>query len=135
MFLLKLNENEKKAFMQLAHYVARIDGNFGDEEKVVMQTYTYEMGIEDEGFNESEFNLDKTLETFESDEAKRVALIEIMALIYADNRVDEKEEEIIESICNKFVITRKKAMMYEEWTKAMLALYKQGELFLSVWVW
>ncbi|RUM43805.1 MAG: TerB family tellurite resistance protein [Hydrogenimonas sp.] len=132
MFLLKLNKNEKKAFLQLAHYVARVDGNFGDEEKVVMQTYAYEMGIEDEGFKENEFNLDRTLESFETDEAKKIVLIEIMALIYADNKVDEKEEEIIENICKKFTITRKKTMLYEEWTKAMLALYKQGELFLSV---
>jgi tellurite resistance protein len=132
MFLFKLNEEEKKAFLQLAHYMARVDGEFPEEEQAVIKMYAHEMGIKDEGFKEHEFNLDNILNIFKSKKSKNIVLLEIMALVYADGRVDDKEEELLQYMCIKFGITRKTAKIYEEWIKAILALYKQGELFINV---
>lgn len=36
MLLMKLEAREKFAFLQLAHYLARVDNNFGKEEEEVI---------------------------------------------------------------------------------------------------
>ena len=75
-------------------------------------------------------NIEELLNIFQKKHQK-IILIEIMSLIYADNYLDEQEEYIIQLMCNKFNISRQEAMIYEEWTKAIIALYKQGELFIN----
>ena len=51
MLLMKLEAREKFAFLQLAHYLARVDNNFGKEEEEVILEYCDEMGIEKESKN------------------------------------------------------------------------------------
>ena len=56
MFLNRLNENEKMAFLELAHYVAISDGEIANEEKKIIKLYAKEMDIKDIEFNEKEFD-------------------------------------------------------------------------------
>ena len=44
MLLMKLEAREKFAFLQLAHYLARVDNNFGKEEEVILE-YCDEMEL------------------------------------------------------------------------------------------
>ena len=132
MFLNRLNNEEKVSFLKLAHYIARIDGDFADEEKEIIEAYTYEMGIKNNDFDEKAFNLEQTLSNFKATESKKIVLIEIMALIHADTVVTNEEEEIILQICHIFNIDRDSAKLYEEWTKEMMTLYRRGEEFFYV---
>ena len=129
MFLMKLEENEKIAFMELARYIMKVNTSSGEKEQEILKAYAYEMNIDlHERFEFS--NIGDLLKNFKSKEHKKIVLLEIMALIYADEHIDEEEEKVIQLICNEFDIPRHEAKIYEEWTKAILALYKQGELFL-----
>jgi len=132
MFLMQLKENEKKVFLKLAQHIMEVNISEGEKENAILLAYANEMGIDVEKFNEDEFDLDEVLLAFKNKTSKKIVLLEIMALIYADNQVDEEEEKFIQSMCSKFEISRAQAQIYEEWTKAMLALYKQGELFINV---
>jgi len=131
-FLNQLKEDEKRAFLRLAQYVMEVNVSEGEKEKAILLAYSKEMNIEIEEFDENNFNLEEVLLVFHSNTSKKIVLLEIMALIYADNQVDEEEENFIQAMCDKFNISREQAQIYEEWTKAMLALYKQGELFINV---
>ena len=132
MFLVQLQEDEKKAFLKLAQHIMEVNTSEGEKEKLILLAYANEMGISVEDFNENEFNLEEILSIFKSEVSKKIVLLEIMALIYADNQVDEEEEKFIKDLCDKFGISRQQAQIYEEWTKTMLALYRQGELFINV---
>ena len=87
MFLNRLEKEEKIAFLELAHYVARSDNDFSDKEKNVINIYCTEMQISDVDFDKSSFNLGLTLSKIKSSQSQKIILLEIMALIYSDNMI------------------------------------------------
>lgn len=132
MFLNQLSKKEKKAFLQLAYYVALSDGDFSQKQKDIIKIYTQEMGIKDKGFDEKKFNLEKVLSKFKSKKSQRIALIEILALIYSDFFLHKEEEKVITTILKLFTIEEKIFLIYSEWTKSILALSNEGELLLEL---
>jgi len=132
MFLNRLNSEEKVAFLELAHHVARSDGEFTKDEKSVVEGYCFEMQIEDVEYSEKNFELSKLLAVFENKMSQKVLLLELMALVYSDNKVDSKEQKIIDTIVQSFTINSSLAKIYEEWTKTILSVSAQGALLLEV---
>ena len=132
MFLGLLQEKEKIAFLKIAHHMARSDGNFSDKQKEIIATYCYEMNINDIEYIESNFDLDLLLKSISNKESQKIFLLEIMALVYSDNILHEEEEKILNRMITIFGLDKNIAMLYGEWTKAMLALAEQGKLLLKV---
>ncbi|MBP7025618.1 MAG: hypothetical protein KBE24_11415 [Fusobacteriaceae bacterium] len=130
MFLNRLEKEEKIAFLELAHYVARSDNDFSDKEKNVINIYCTEMQISDVDFDKSSFNLGLTLSKIKSSQSQKIILLEIMALIYSDNILHQSEEIILQDIINKFQLDSKLIPIYAEWSKAILALSIQGEALI-----
>ncbi|PWE23566.1 hypothetical protein DF188_02525 [Aliarcobacter skirrowii] len=130
MFLNRLEKEEKIAFLELAHYVARSDNDFSDKEKNVINIYCTEMQISDVDFDKSSFNLGLTLSKIKSSQSQKIILLEIMALIYSDNILHQSEEIILQDIINKFQLDSKLIPIYAEWSKAILALSMQGEALI-----
>ena len=54
MFLNRLEKEEKIAFLELAHYVARSDNDFSLSQKDIINNYCIEMQIEDIAFDAKE---------------------------------------------------------------------------------
>ena len=46
MLLMKLQAKEKFSFLQLAHYLARVENKYGQKEEEIILEYCAEMGIE-----------------------------------------------------------------------------------------
>ena len=130
MFLNRLEKEEKIAFLELAHYVARSDNDFSDKEKNVINIYCTEMQISDVDFDKSSFNLGLTLSKIKSSQSQKIILLEIMALIYSDSILHQSEEIILQDIINKFQLDSKLIPIYAEWSKAILALSIQGEALI-----
>ncbi len=126
MFLNRLNEKEKAAFLKLAYYVATNDNDFSIEEKEIINVYCMEMQINNIDFDKSNFDLDSILLEIESSESQKIVLLEIMALVYSDNILHQSEKDVLEKMVNKFNLNPKLTSVYAEWTKAILALTKQG---------
>jgi hypothetical protein len=132
MFLQFLTKEEKEAFLQLAHFIARADDKFSDEEREIIKGYCSEMQIEDIGFDEDNFELNKVLGFVKSKKSQKIFLFEIMALIYSDEVLDKEEKRIIDFILKKFDIDENIASIYQEWTKSILALYRQANYLLEL---
>jgi len=132
MFLNRLGKKEKIAFLELAHHIARSDNNFSEEEKTIIDTYCFEMQLEDIIYNKESFSLEENLAVFENKMSKNVVLLELMALIYSDNIVEKQEQEIIDTILAIFNFNASLAKIYAEWTKSILAITAQGQLLLEV---
>ncbi|RXJ88897.1 hypothetical protein CRV01_09760 [Arcobacter sp. CECT 8983] len=132
MLLMKLETKEKFSFLQLAHYLARIDNDYGEKEQEVILEYCAEMGIEnDEDFELESFDLYNILKDFKSLKSKKIVILELMILIHADDKFDFEERNLIFQINEIFKLSQKEIEFYSQWGKATAALYTQGKLFIE----
>ncbi len=132
MLLMKLESKEKFAFLQLAHYLARIDNIYGEKEKEIIEEYCAEMGIENEElFNISNFCLEDVLKSFKSKKSKKIVMLELMILIHADDSFDLKEKELINLINDNFGFSQNSINYFSQWGKAVAAFYEQGKLIIN----
>ncbi len=132
MFLNRLTPSEKKSFLMLSHHVAHVDGDFSDEELDMIRKYCMEMQMDEVSYDATTFNLTEILSVFESDKSKKIALLEIMALIYADGRVAKEEEELLSEMIDRFELNPNLAIVYREWSKTILSLFVQGEALIHL---
>jgi uncharacterized tellurite resistance protein B-like protein len=128
---MKLNNREKFAFLQLAYYIAHIDGEFQAQEENIIEEYCAEMGIEKTYFNLNEFNMEETLSEIHTDYSKKIVILELMVLIHSDDRFHELEEKVLTIIIDVFKISQEQLALYSQWGKMVSALYTQGTLFIG----
>jgi tellurite resistance protein len=129
---MKLQPKEKFSFLQLAHYLARVDNEYGEKEKEIILEYCAEMGIDnDDMFDMTEFCLDETLKDFKSKKSKRIVILELMILTHADDKYDLTERILLKQINDTFGFSQKDVDLFAQWGKAVAALYEQGKLFIQ----
>lgn len=125
MLLMKLEAREKFAFLQLAHYLARVDNNFGKEEEEVILEYCDEMGIENiDSFDMDSFNLEATLNNFKSQRSRKIVVLELMILVHIDSVFNINEQILIEKISQNFGISTKDLNDFSSWGKSVAKLYE-----------
>ncbi len=132
LFLNRLNNNEKEAFLALAHHVAHVDKRLSSEEEDMIAKYCMEMQLDDIEFNLESFDLQKTLENFTTSSHQKIALLEILALMYADGSLASEEDEIIRIMIAQFDLNPNLAVVYREWSKSILSLFVQGEALIHL---
>ncbi|UTJ07720.1 TerB family tellurite resistance protein [Arcobacter roscoffensis] len=132
MLLMQLETKEKFSFLQLAHYLARIDKNFGEKEEEIILEYCSEMGIDNiDIFDEDSFCLETVLNDFKSKKSQKIVLLELMILIHIDNNFDINEKEFIKNICDKFDISLEDADDFSQWGKSVAMLYQVAKIFIN----
>lgn len=137
MFLGILNKEEKLAFLEIAHHFAWSNNDFSDAQKEIIATYCLEMQVDDIQYNESNFNLTNTLAKFKDKTHQKIVLLETMALAMADSIValdslHEGEKEVLDTMVKEFGLSNELAMVYADWTKAMLVLTDQGKNLITL---
>lgn len=132
MFLNRLNKKEKEAFLELAHYVARSDGDFSNDQKHIIEKYCMEMQINDIEFDVEQFDIYDTLDKIQDSKSRKIVLLEIMALIYADDFLHEEERKVLEKILEEFNLNYSLSVVYTQWAKSMLALFIQGNALVEL---
>ena len=132
MLLMKLEAREKFAFLQLAHYLARVDNNFGREEEEIILEYCDEMGIENiDSFDMDNFNLEATLNNFKSQRSKKIVVLELMILVHIDSVFNINEQILIEKISQNFGIGTKDLNDFSSWGKSVAKLYEVAKVYMS----
>ncbi|MCX6075659.1 MAG: hypothetical protein NTW78_02085 [Campylobacterales bacterium] len=132
MFLNRLNETEKVAFLELAHYMARSDGNVSGIEEDMISGFCMEMQINDIEYDRSQFDIYSTLGKIKDKRSRKIVILEIMAIIYADNFLHEEERKVLEKMLEEFDLSYHFSTVYGEWAKAMLALHTQGNALIEL---
>lgn len=132
MFLGLLDREEKSAFLEIAHHFAWSNNDFSDAQKEVIAAYCIEMQIDDIAYNEGAFDLRATLAKFKDRTHQKIVLLETMALAMADNittleSLHAGEKEVLETMIREFGLSNELAVIYADWTKAMLVLTDQGK--------
>lgn len=132
MYLMKLQAKEKFSFLQLAHYLARIDNSYGKKEEEIILEYCLEMGIENLSFfDEKSFLLEDILKDFKSKQSKRIVVLELLILVHIDGIVHLKEEKLINLIINNFGLEENEVEDFSIWAKNIAYLYEQGKNYIK----
>ena len=126
---MKLKPEEKFAFLQLAQYVARLDGEYGPKERELVNEYCTEMGIENVEFTHESFNLDENLPIYTSSKSQRIILLSLMVLVHIDDKFGIYEHKTLDKIAQVFEISEKELHLFSMWGKAGSALYEQALVF------
>lgn len=131
MFLMKLQSKEKFAFLQLAHFLARIDNTFGDKEEEIILEYCTEMGIHNlDSFDMESFSLEKNLKNYSSTSSKKIVVLELMILIHIDDIFNIDEKIIMKKILDKFNLDGKKVEKYSKWGEDVAKLYTTAKRYI-----
>ena len=132
MLLMKLQSKEKFSFLQLAHYLARIDNKYGQTEEEIILEYCVEMGIENlDSFDFENFSLDKILNDFKSETSKKIVILELMILIHIDHTFNLNEKKLIQRISESFGIDIDDVNDYSQWGKSVAMLYEVAKIFVN----
>ncbi|MGI9280370.1 MAG: hypothetical protein ACR2PX_12205 [Endozoicomonas sp.] len=132
MFLNRLLLDEKQAFLAIAHHLAHSDDKLTRDEENILAKYCMEMQMDDIVYNKSEFDLSAALDAFQTDSHKKIALLEIMALVFADGVLADEEQQLIDKIISHFDLNPNLAIVYREWSKSILSLFVQGEALIHL---
>ena len=132
MLLMKLQSKEKFSFLQLAHYLARVDSKYGPREEEILLEYCTEMGIENlDSFDSENFSLDGILKDFKSEQSKRIVILELMILIHIDHTFHVNEQKLMQQISQNFGINLEDVNDYSQWGKSVAMLYEVAKIFIN----
>ena len=132
MLLMKLQSKEKFSFLQLAHYLARVDNKYRPREEEILLEYCTEMGIENlDSFDRENFSLDGILKDFKSEQSKRIVILELMILIHIDHTFHLNEQKLMQQISQNFGINLEDVNDYSQWGKSVAMLYEVAKIFIN----
>lgn len=132
MYLGRLSPEQKNLFLDLCVHGANSNNDFADDEKEMVNAYCAEMQIPVRYTEEND--LDKCLEKLikiSSKEELRAILIEITALILADDICDEQEEVFMQKFIQQAGITDSEYKRVSEMLSKLSALYKEMNAFVA----
>jgi len=100
MYLSLLNREQKSLFLELELYMSKVDSNFSEEEKIIINTYCLEMHIDNNNY-ECTMPLDLVISRIQKefgDKEKRIVFLELVATIMADNVYHDAEKELLNKL-------------------------------------
>lgn len=107
MFLMMLNDDQKKLFLKLAVKAAEVNGVVEYEEKNMLKAFALEVKetpIYSADSSTSEILDD--LKRISSPKEKRIITFEILGILFSDNEYDEEEKKFVSEIAESFDISR-----------------------------
>jgi len=126
MYLNYLEENEKVAFLKIAHIVALSDGQFCENEKVIIGSYYNEMGMKDIELNVHNESLDVLSKEFNTKQSQKIIILELMSIIDANGEFKKSEKEIINQLTKSFAIDDDFIDDVRLWSKSLMHIIGQG---------
>ena len=131
MLLMKLETQEKFAFLHIAHHIAIADGKLGNREKIKIEDYCTEMGIDNIIFDDENYDIHECLNRFKTPQSQRILLLELMLLVHVDDQFNQCEHDLLEIISTKFNIGETQVKYASTWGKAASALREQALLMTN----
>lgn len=130
MFLFHLAPAERRAFAGLARYLTAADGGEGAAEAAALQLLEVELGLPLEEV-EASAPTPELLSTFASRSSRGAALLELLALAYADGVPHPDEMELLKTIAAGLHISELRLLEMEHWVVQQLPLSATARAFLS----
>lgn len=132
MFLNVLNDEKKELFLDLCISLSESDGDFSQEEKVIINKFCAEMNTAVR--YEANYDVESTLIRLNdicSDVEKRSIVLEVLGIILADDKYVEDEKVILENLSEKFSIDYNEIEKMIQVVADLYKIYGKFNLFLN----
>ena len=132
MFLNQLQEKNKGLFLELCIHVANADQRFIESEKEMIYSYCREMNVIQK-IPDTVRDVDQILSelcSFSTEKEKRIIILEVMGIIYADNEFAKEEETLLSKIIEKLGVDKERIRHLLSLFEIYREVYK--ELLLAV---
>ena len=129
MFLYELEQNQKEAFICLAHVVVVSDGELSSGEQLMMGELKREIGLSSE-FEPHYMAIDGIGEIFNTKSSRVATIIALIRLGYADGAFEIEELFLLRQISVIFEITESDFNIIENWVRRLIALEKEARTFM-----
>ncbi len=106
MFLNRLNLTEKGAFVSMAFHAAKANGQVEEEEKIMIGEYCKEMGLTlPDDVTVKPMN--ELMDVYSNSDLqhKKIVVLEIIGMMYADGEYDNDEKEFVKSLAQKLELS------------------------------
>lgn len=97
MYLAVLSNDKKHLFLDLELYMSKVDGEFSEEEKQIIDTHCLEMRIDNNNY-ENEYSIDElfcTLKNSLTVQEAHIFFLELAATVLADNAYHVAEKKLL----------------------------------------
>lgn len=131
MFLYLLNDNEGKAFMELAIQAMKVNGEEKDCEKAEYETYLTELNLTDYETVGISFEDAASAFKYSSVPVKRSVIVELCGILYADKEIDNNEINWIYKLSDKFMLPRKETERLIRWSKDFSDFLEVGLMYIN----
>lgn len=123
MYLSKLNPVESRKFLELVYKIANADINYGGEEIRLLKKFKGEMDIDT---IPSGSTVDELIAYFAaaSVEVQKIVYFEATGMVYADEKVTEKEQQILDKMVAAFGMDTEAAAKIAAASKQLEEAYK-----------
>jgi uncharacterized tellurite resistance protein B-like protein len=132
MFLKDLNDDERRAFLELAHQVAEVDGDLAGVEAEMLAYFRIELGLDDATYPIQGMAVADAAACFASDESRRAALMELMLVVMADGVAHPGEHALLAEVAEHFAIDDDTAERQFAWVQRLMALVATGKRLIEV---
>lgn len=125
MFLNRFSDVEKRGFLELALLAVRADEAITTEEVQFVEELRLGLGISEEDFVQhilADPNLDEAVGCFSHDEGRRLAFLELVALVYADGQYDPAESTFLRRVQQAFGLDEAAARSHHAWARRLTQL-------------
>lgn len=129
MFLHELNQEQKRAFICLAHNVVVSDGDLTPDEQTMMDRLKQETGL-DPSFEPHYIPLEGIDLVFDTRKSRTAVLINLIRLGYADGAFEVEEQFLVKQVCKLFDITDDEFTRIENWVLRLIALEREADTLM-----
>jgi hypothetical protein len=126
MFLNRLTDNQKKAFLAIAMKIVGADRHLDVRERRTIEAMRYEMGL----WTETDIpvgSIEELAQPFDTRQSQVIVMIEGIALALADDELHGEEEKILRTLALVFKFKEEEATAMENWVSRYKQLQKEAE--------
>ena len=132
MYLNYLRTKQKELFLDLSIITSKVDNNFNDEEKNLIEQLCQEMNIEIRYETDNLLeDIVASLEEISSTKEKKIILLELLGLVLVDNKEDVSEVQLIKVVKEKFAITNDEVEKAKLLVKQLYNIYSDFSSFIN----
>ena len=128
MYLNLLDDDEKRAFAELAEKMIEADGLVIGREAAALASLKAEMGMSGESGGGR--TVDELAGVFHSRRSKIAALLELIALGYSDTAFSVSEESLVNTVANQMAIGPDDLHEIEDWVKEHFSLIRRALILM-----
>jgi uncharacterized tellurite resistance protein B-like protein len=127
-YLNLLDDDEKRAFAELAEKMIEADGLVIGREAAALAALRAEMGMSDSGGGGR--SAEDLAGVFKSRRSKIATLLELIALGYSDTAFSVSEESLVNTVANQMAIGPEDLHQIEEWVKEHFSLIRRALILM-----